>query len=110
MLKSYVFLGLLSTIGVLSAYFAVLLQGGWQWGDVLPADSNLARQAATATFLGIVVMQIGTVFACLSERDSVFSRRFFSNKLIIIGIAVEVLLALLIIYHPIGNTVFGTAP
>ncbi|MFA4916836.1 MAG: cation-translocating P-type ATPase C-terminal domain-containing protein [Syntrophales bacterium] len=110
LLRGYVFLGLISSIGVLFAYFYVLFRGGWEWGMVLPADSLLARQASTATFLGIVILQIGNVFACRSFRESIFRLGFFSNKLVIIGIIIEVLLAAIIIYHPLGNRIFGTAP
>jgi sodium/potassium-transporting ATPase subunit alpha len=108
--RGYIFIGLISTVGVLFVYFSVLYQGGWQWGVDLPADSLLGRQASTATFLGIVIMQIGNVFACRSSRESVFSVGFFSNKLIVIGIVVEVVLSAFIIYHPVGNKIFGTAP
>ncbi len=108
--RSYIFLGLLSTIGVLIAYFAVLFHGGWHWGENIPAGTILSRQASTATFLGIVIMQIGTVFACRSERDSIFRLGFLSNRIVIWGIAAEMLLSILIIYNPIGNAIFGTAP
>src|SRR5574341_158415 len=110
LLRSYVFLGLVGTVGALSAYFLVLHQGGWSWGMTLPLDHPLVRQASTATFLGIVLMQVGNVFACRSSRDSVFSRGFFSNRLIFIGIGFEILLQFLIVYHPWGNEIFSTAP
>jgi sodium/potassium-transporting ATPase subunit alpha len=110
LMRGYIFLGLISSAGVLFAYFYVLFRGGWQWGMSLPVDSILSRQASTATFLGIVILQIGNVFACRSSRESVFKLGIFSNKLIIIGIIVEVLLSAFIIYHPYGNKLFGTAP
>jgi magnesium-transporting ATPase (P-type) len=110
LVRSYVFLGLISTAGALFAYFTVLMQGGWSWGVSLSLDDPLVRQASTATFLGIVVMQVGNVFACRSSRDTVFKRGFFSNRLIFIGIAFEILLTVFIIYHPWGNELFSTAP
>ncbi|MEW6215363.1 MAG: cation-transporting P-type ATPase, partial [Nitrospirota bacterium] len=108
--RGYIFIGLIGTVGVLFVYFSVLYQGGWQWGMDLPANSLLGRHASTATFLGIVIMQIGNVFACRSSRESIFRLGFFSNKLITIGIVVEVILSAFIIYHPFGNKIFGTAP
>jgi len=108
--RGYVFLGLISAAGVLTAYFYVLYTGGWRWGASLPMDSPLARQAATASFLGIVIMQVGNVFACRSYRVSVFSLGFFTNRLVLAGVAVEIALAYIIIYTGIGNEVFGTAP
>ncbi|RJQ16262.1 MAG: cation-transporting P-type ATPase [Nitrospiraceae bacterium] len=108
--RGYIFLGLISTIGVLFVYFHVLFQGGWQWGMDLPSGNLLARQATTATFLGIVIMQIANVFACRSSRESVFRLGFFSNKLILLGIVSEIILTAFIVYHPWGNKVFDTAP
>jgi len=110
LLRSYVFLGSLSAASVMFVYFTVLFQGGWKWGETLPPGSILARQASTATFLGIVIMQVGTVFACRSERDSIFTLGCFSNKLVIWGIVAEIVLSTFIIYHPLGNRIFGSAP
>lgn len=50
------------------------------------------------------------VFACRSFRESVFSIGLFSNRLIFIGIAFEIALQLLIVYHPWGNAIFSTSP
>jgi len=108
--RGYIFIGLISAVGVLFAYFYVLYKGGWQWGTVLPIDDPLTRQASTATFLGIVIMQIGNVFACRSSHESIFKLGFLSNKLVVIGVIVEVILSAFIIYHPFGNKIFGTAP
>ncbi len=110
LIRSYVFLGLISTAGALFAYFYVLRQGGWSWGVSLSLNDPLVHQASTATFLGIVLMQVGNVFACRSSGDTVFKRGFFANRLIFLGIAFEVLLTLFIIYHPWGNELFSTAP
>lgn len=109
--RGYIFLGLISTISVLFVYFYVLFAGGWHWGGIdLPIDNTLARQAATATFLGIVIMQVGNVLACRSSKDSIVRLGVFSNRLAIVGIAFELTLTAFIIYHPVGNKIFGTAP
>lgn len=108
--KGYLFLGLISTIGVLFVYFLVLYEGGWYWGDVLPMDHPLTQQAATATFLGIVIMQIGSVFACKTQSESAFRKGLFNNRWILSGILVEFLLSAFIVYHPWGNKIFATSP
>ncbi len=110
LLRGYLFLGLVSTAGVLFAYFLVLYKGGWHWGIELPLNDPLVHQATTATFLGIVIMQIGNVFACRTKTESVFRVGIFSNRLILWGILTEIILSAFIIYHPWGNAVFGTAP
>jgi sodium/potassium-transporting ATPase subunit alpha len=108
--RGYIFLGLISTIGVLFAYFLVLYKGGWHWGTELPIGSPLVHKAATATFLGIVMMQIGNVFACRTQNESAFKSGIFSNRLMIWGIAIEIILSVFIIYHPWGNRIFATSP
>jgi sodium/potassium-transporting ATPase subunit alpha len=110
LLRSYVFLGLLSAAAVMTVYFYVLESGGWRWGMALPDGSPLAHQASAAVFLGIVVMQVGNVFACRSYRESAFRPGFFANRLMLLGIVVEIALAAFIIYHPLGNRLFDTAP
>jgi len=108
--RGYIFLGLIGTIGVLTAYFYVLHRGGWQWGNELDLSNPLARQAATATFLGIVVMQIGNVFACRTRTESVLKAGLWRNRLALWGIGAELLLSAWIIYTPLGNRIFNTAP
>jgi sodium/potassium-transporting ATPase subunit alpha len=108
--RGYIFIGFISAVAVLFVYFYVLYKGGWQWGMDLAMNDLLTRQASSATFLGIVIMQIGNVFACRSSKDSIFRLGFFSNRLVIVGIVLEVILAAFIVYHPFGNRIFGTAP
>src|SRR3990172_12178408 len=67
-------------------------------------------QAITACLTAIVATQIANVFACRSFDESVFKLGFFSNPLIFVGIAIELLFQLFIVYHPIGNRMFSTAP
>ena len=61
------------------------------------------------TLAVIVACQTGNVFACRSERSSIFRLGFFSNPLIWLGIAVEWMLILAIIYIPPLQRVFTVA-
>jgi sodium/potassium-transporting ATPase subunit alpha len=108
--RAYLFLGPIEAVAGLFGFFYVLNSGGWQWGMVLPVDNFLYMQATTACLAGIIISQIGNVFACRSFNESVFSIGLFSNRLILFGIAVELILSVFIIYHPLGNKIFGTAP
>jgi magnesium-transporting ATPase (P-type) len=115
LLRGYVFLGLLLAVGVMGGYFWQLRRRGWHWG-VTGADPAFAvgslyqREAATMVFLGIVVMQVANVFACRTERASVFHVGFFSNRLVFAGIAFELLFVAVLIYVPFFQRIFGTAP
>ena len=111
--RGYIVLGLLNAAAVLVAYYFVLYQGGWRPGMQLePNDTTFANplhlKAMTMVFVGIVVMQIANVFACRSERYSVFKIGFFSNKLIFWGIVFELIFASTIIYTPFLQNVFQT--
>jgi sodium/potassium-transporting ATPase subunit alpha len=108
--RIFFFLGPIEAFAGLFGFFYVLKSGGWKWGTVLPVDNLLYMQATTACLAGIVVSQIGNVFACRSFRESVFSLGFFSNRMILFGIAAELILSVFIVYHQWGNTIFGTTP
>ena len=108
--RAYLFLGLMLAAAAMSAYWFVLRSGGWHFGERLAAHDPLYLQATTACLSAIVVMQIANVFLCRSDRLPLFARGLFSNKLILAGIATEILLITLIDYTPWGNALFGTAP
>jgi len=111
--RGYIVLGLLNAAAVISAYYIVLLQGGWRPGMQLePNDTVFANplhlKAATIVFVGIVVMQIANVFACRSAKFSAFKIGFFDNKLILWGIVLELAFACVLIYVPFFQRIFNT--
>ena len=108
--RAYLFLGLMQAAAAMSAYWFVLRHGGWHFGEQLAAHDPLYLQATTACLSAIIVMQIANVFLCRSDRRSAFAFGLFSNKLILAGLATEILLIALIDYTPWGNALFGTAP
>jgi sodium/potassium-transporting ATPase subunit alpha len=110
LVHAYVLLGSCQALAAMAAFFFVLVGAGWEWGQTLPADSAIYRQATTACLTAIVLMQVVNVHLCRSPRSSIFSRPLFDNRLITIGIAAEIALILLIDYTPAGHLLFGTAP
>ncbi|MFH1239110.1 MAG: cation-transporting P-type ATPase, partial [bacterium] len=111
--RGYVLLGLLNTVAVLGAYFMVLYQGGWRFGQQLETDPTsfinpLHLKAMTILFAGIVIMQIANVFACRSEKHSVFKLGFFDNKLITWGIIFELIFIGALVYVPFFQKIFNT--
>ena len=65
------------------------------------------QQATTMTFLGMVMGQIGTAFAARTERASLRSIGVLSNRLLLWGIAFELVLSALIIYAPPLQSLLG---
>lgn len=110
LLRSYLFLGPLESVAAMAAFFFVLLGGGWTYGQSLLPLDPLYLQATTACLTAIILMQVANVFLCRSESGSAFAFGFFNNPLIWAGIVVELLLILMIVYSPLGNRFFGTAP
>jgi sodium/potassium-transporting ATPase subunit alpha len=58
----------------------------------------------------IVVTQVANVFLCRTEREPAVSLAAFGNRMIVLGVAFELLLILAIVYTPPGRALFGTAP
>lgn len=109
-LRAYCFLGVIEAVIAMSAFFFVLERGGWQYGQVLPNDSTLYLQATTATLSAIIVAQIINVFICRSSARSVFKTNPLSNRLLLLGIGMEIVVLAIINYLPWGNHLFATVP
>jgi calcium-translocating P-type ATPase len=110
--RAWVFLGLIEAALVLGGFFWVLWQAGWSSGADVSSGSPLHGaylQATTMTFAGIVTCQIGTAFAARTERASLRSVGVFSNRMLLWGIASEVVFLAALIYVPALQDLFGTA-
>ncbi|MEA5508806.1 cation-transporting P-type ATPase [Crocosphaera sp. UHCC 0190] len=120
--RAYGFLGVIEAIIGMTAFFVVWWSHGYGFRELQAlspailshsadaATMALYAQATTATLAAIVACQDGNVFACRSERVSIFRLGFFSNRLIWLGIAIEWLLILSIIYITPLQKIFSTAP
>lgn len=91
-------------------FFALLFEGGWKFGEQLANTNPLYRQAITAFFSAVVICQIANVFASRTRSQSVFSVGLLSNRLVLLGIASELLILALIVWNPFANLIFNTIP
>jgi magnesium-transporting ATPase (P-type) len=108
--RAYLFLGVMEAAAAMAAVFFVLRQAGWTAGASLGPRDPLYLQATTACLAAIVVTQVVNVWICRSERASVLAFGPRSNPLILWGIAVELGLLAAIMWLPLGQRLFGTAP
>ncbi|MDI2129517.1 cation-translocating P-type ATPase [Yinghuangia seranimata] len=111
--RAWLFLGLISAVLVMGAFFYVLLRAGWHPGDATGPGSPLHHaylEATTATFAGIVACQVGTAFAARTEHASLKSVGFATNSLLLWGVAFELAFTAALLYAPPLQSVFGTAP
>lgn len=106
---SYGIIGMIQAAAGFTAYFWVLYSNGWTWGQELALTDPIYQQAITAFFISIIIAQIADVMICRTRKESIFSKGLFSNKLVLIGIATEILLVYLISETSIGNLIFNTA-
>ena len=107
--RAYLWLGLLQAAAAMLAFFFVLRGGGWTYPEALGPLDPLYLQATTACFAAIVVAQVVNVFGCRHPRVSALRFPLLSNRLLLAGVAVEIILLLAIVYTPIGHAAFGTA-
>jgi calcium-translocating P-type ATPase len=113
LLRAWLFLGLIAAVLELVGFFYVLLGAGWSPGDPTGSGHPLHHaylQATTMTFLGMVACQVGTAFAARTEHASLRSIGVFSNRLLLWGIAFELLLAAALVYLPLFQDLLHTAP
>jgi len=110
MARAYLFLGVLEAAAAMAVFFVVLNAAGWQYGASLDRSDPLYLQATSACLATIVVMQMMNVFLCRHPLKSSLSFGLFGNPYILLGLAAELVMILFIIYTPVGNWLFGTAP
>lgn len=110
LLRSYGILGPLQAAGGFFAFFTVLFDGGWQWGQSLGSGEPLYRTAVTAFFAAVIFCQVANALATRTQHESLFRVGLLSNRLVLLGIAVELALLGAIAYLPPCNAFFGTAP
>lgn len=108
--KAFGWYGILESIISLSAYFYVNSVHGFYLPHLASEGSSTYICATTLTLAAIVFSQIGMVMNCRTEKDSIFHIGLWRNPTINTGIFVEIVLLFTIMYVPLLQKVFGTAP
>ena len=108
--RVYGFVGLLEGIGAMTSFFVGFLLGGWRPPAGLPDAGTAYFQATTMTQTAIVMGQVGAGQAMRTESRSAFSIGLMSNRFLLVGIAVELALAVALVYVPGLNHAFHQAP
>ena len=84
----------------------------WIFGHIAldSSDTSLVlTQAQTAALMTVVAVHIGYIFTARSIFGSAFTFNPFSNKWVLGGVAVTIIIDLMIVYVPFMNTIFRTA-
>jgi len=109
--------GLVSVVMALTGFFIfwsfghMALPLGFIAGAELTEAQKLAlTQAQTAALMSVVFVHVGYIMTARSIFRSAFTFSPFSNKWILAGISITIIVDLLIVYVPFLNNVFRTAP
>ena len=110
-IKRLLFLGVIQSFGSIGGFLLALYLGGWHWGQSLDINTSLLyRQAVTMTQGGVVVGQFFNGFAIRTDKVSVFKIGLFSNRKLIYGEVIGLVIFGLISYVPLFNRVLHTGP
>lgn len=122
LIRSFLWLGLIEAILCYSGYIALYgFSGNIELLNTpliakipfphlldIPTD-QIAILASTVFFAGVITAQIGNVFAARTERARGRWLGWLSNRPLLLGVMLEIAIALLLIYTPV-NKFLGLAP
>lgn len=108
--RSYLWLGPVQAAAVMLAFFLVYRAAGYEGWLNLPDSGRLYASATAAALAAVTTTQIGNLLAHRTERLSIATVGWTSNRLIWIGVATELVIVAAFIYLPTAQAVIGTAP
>lgn len=109
-MHSYLFLGLLEGIWSLGLFFYVLTSGGWRFGEKLATTDPLYHSAMGIALSTILLMQIGNLLGRRFARRSGLDRGIFKNRLMLLGIVIQVVFSWATLYFPPLQKILNTGP
>lgn len=109
LIKAFVWYGLIEAALAMGAFF---LNYWVNQGNLnhLASSGPLYREATTMTLGAIIFTQIGMAMNSRKGRGSIFQIKPFANKIISLGIVLEIILFIILSYVPFFHTLFNTAP
>lgn len=109
LLKAFAWYGMIESVLAMGAFFLNywVNQGHLNY---LTSSGPLYREATTMTLGAIIFTQIGMAMNSRKGRGSIFQIKPFANRIISLGIVLEIILFILLSYVPLFHTLFNTAP
>ncbi len=108
-MKAFLWYGILGTIASVFSYFFVNLLNGWPKVPLAGEGDPVYVKATAMALAAIVFSQIGAVFNCRTEKQSVFSVGILKNRQVNIGILCEIIIIIVLVYLPPLQSVFHTS-
>ncbi|MBI5232389.1 MAG: cation-transporting P-type ATPase [Coriobacteriales bacterium] len=117
LIRSYLFLGVIQAAVCMLAFFFLYWVNGWRpgmdmfaFGEIAVAGSTVYILATTMTHGAVMTTQIGNGFAQRTNVQSVFKVGFFSNRFLLWGILIEIIMFAALVYVPGLAGVFHHGP
>ena len=109
LLKAFAWYGMIESVLAMGAFFLNywVNQGHLNY---LTSSGPLYREATTMTLGAIIFTQIGMAMNSRKGRGSIFQIKPFANRIISLGIVLEIVLFIILTYVPFFHTLFNTAP
>lgn len=100
------------TIGTLGFWLCIntWMAGGWHIGEYLNPASTLYLKGVTMTFTAIVTGQFANLLTCANTRTPFYRRQKNRNPWMFYGVLWQFGIIAILIYIPILQPIFGTAP
>jgi len=110
LLRSYLFLGAIQAVWAMAMFFAVLVAGGWHFGQLPPAESPLYRGATGITLISVIFVQIANLVGRRFEQRWGLDAAFFKNPFFVVGVSAELVFGWAALYFPPLADSIGTGP
>ena len=108
--RAFAWLGVIETVLCYAGFFAIYFMHGYTDLARLPSSGEVYALASTVFFAGVITAQIGNAFACRTETDQVHQLGWLSNRFLLLGILIEIVLLLVSIYAVPPDQVFDHQP
>jgi magnesium-transporting ATPase (P-type) len=102
-------IGPLEGLAAMASFFFAYWLAGWRPWESLADSGTLYKQATTMTMAGIVMAQVGAGLAWRTSRRPLAAVGFFTNRLLLVGIVLEVAMIALLAYTPGLEEAFHTS-
>jgi P-type Ca2+ transporter type 2C len=102
-------IGPLEGLAAMTSFLFAYWLSGWRPWEPLADSGTVYLQATTMTMAGIVMAQVGAGLAWRTDRLSLRSVGPWSNRLLLLGIAVEIAMIALLAYTPGLDDIFHTS-
>lgn len=108
-IKAFLWYGILGSLASVCSYFYANIKNGWPNVPLAGEGDPVYLKATAMALAAIVFAQIGAVFNCRTEKQSVLKIGIFANRRVNIGILAELAIIALLVYVPVLQSVFHTS-